>query len=231
MKITLQPQTKLFLILFVFIASIVNLPLAMEVILVVYLLGLYYISDAKRWFWRLLMIYGLQLFVYLVIMPGVNHLFFIYMLSFLADGTRRMMPSILIGVYTLMTTRSEEWVAWCKHWHLPKGLTVVIAVIGRFYPTIKVDYQMIRQSLKMRGILANRWSLLRHPIQAFERLLVPILINSYRVAQDLTIAALTTGLGLTTRQTSLVDVCMTTQDFLALGCSLLIVGTIIGVSI
>lgn len=59
-----------------------------------------------------------------------------------------------------------------------------------------------------------RGALLRHPVQSLEYILMPLLMNSNNVAQDLSAAALTKGIGLPGRHTCMTELRLTAWDFL-----------------
>ena len=88
------------------------------------------------------------------------------------------------------------------------------AVVVRFFPTVGEDYRHIRAAMALRGIAAGRGALLRHPVQSLEYILMPLLMNSNNVAQDLSAAALTKGIGLPGRHTCMTELRLTAWDFL-----------------
>lgn len=71
-----------------------------------------------------------------------------------------------------------------------------------------------RAAMALRGIAAGRGALLRHPVQSLEYILMPLLMNSNNVAQDLSAAALTKGIGLPGRHTCMTELRLTAWDFL-----------------
>ena len=50
--------------------------------------------------------------------------------------------------------------------------------------------------MALRGIAEGKAALLLHPAQSLEYILMPLLMNGNNVAQDLSVAALTKGIGL-----------------------------------
>ena len=60
----------------------------------------------------------------------------------------------------------------------------------------------------------GRGALLLHPMQSLEYVLMPLLMNSNNVAQDLSAAALTKGIGLPGRHTCMTELRLTVWDFL-----------------
>ena len=70
--------------------------------------------------------------------------------------------------------------------------------------------------MALRGIAAGGWGLLRHPAQSLEYILIPLLMNATTVAQDLSVAALTKGLGREGAHTSRTRIHMGAFDWLAM---------------
>lgn len=94
------------------------------------------------------------------------------------------------------------------------NLLSLVSVGVRFFPTVGEDYRHIRAAMALRGIAAGRGALLRHPVQSLEYILMPLLMNSNNVAQDLSAAALTKGIGLPGRHTCMTELRLTAWDFL-----------------
>ena len=101
-----------------------------------------------------------------------------------------------------------------RRMHLPESIIIPCAVVVRFFPTVGEDYRHIRAAMALRGIAAGRVALLRHPVQSLEYILMPLLMNSNNVAQDLSAAALTKGIGLPGRHTCMTELRLTAWDFL-----------------
>ena len=77
-------------------------------------------------------------------------------------------------------------------------------------------YRQIRNAMALRGIASGGWGLVRHPAQSLEYILIPLLMNATNVAQDLSVAALTKGLGREGEHTSRTLIRMTVVDWLVM---------------
>ena len=97
---------------------------------------------------------------------------------------------------------------------LPCSITCVVVI--RFFPTIAEDYRQIRNAMALRGISSGGWGIVRHPTQSLEYILIPLLMNATNVAQDLSVAALTKGLGREGEHTSHTKIRMTVIDWLVM---------------
>ncbi|AXY25093.1 ABC transporter permease [Suicoccus acidiformans] len=160
------------------------------------------------------LVYALQWFIMLWVIPRVESDFLLFSLTLFASGNRKMMPGLMAGFHFIATTSVGEMTSLLKRWRVPNGLVTMIAVMMRFFPTIYQDYQQIRDAMALRGIHRGFWGALRHPVRTFEYILVPMLMNASRVAQDITVSALTKGISLPGRHTSLISLKMGIQDWL-----------------
>lgn len=147
-------------------------------------------------------------------MPRAGESVLLNLLSLVSVGVRMMLPCIITGAYAFSTTTVGELTAALRRMHLPESIIIPCAVVVRFFPTVGEDYRHIRAAMALRGIDAGRGALLRHPVQSLEYILMPLLMNSNNVAQDLSAAALTKGIGLPGRHTCMTELRLTAWDFL-----------------
>ena len=80
--------------------------------------------------------------------------------------------------------------------HIPKGMSIATVVLLRFFPTIWHEFHAIRSALKFRGIGVSIWYYLAHPLRTFEYIMVPMLIRTTRIAEELSAAAIVRGVRL-----------------------------------
>lgn len=115
-------------------------------------------------------------------------------ISVIAIGFRLLLPCFVAGSFVLLTPVSDVMHG-LRKWHVPESVLLTGAIMIRFLPSVKRDYQDIRQTLKLRGIWVTKWELLKNPVRYFEYILVPLLMSAVRTAQDLTVASLTRAVG------------------------------------
>ena len=116
--------------------------------------------------------------------------------------------------YLTLCCEVDELTAALRRMHVPESVIIPCAVVVRFFPTVGEDYRQIRAAMALRGIAEGRGALLLHPMQSLEYVLMPLLMNSNNVAQDLSAAALTKGIGLPGRHTCMTELRLTVWDFL-----------------
>ena len=139
---------------------------------------------------------------------------FLNVVALFSVGIRMMLPCIITGAYAFSTTTAGELVCALRSMHVPESVIIPCAVVIRFFPTVGEDYRQIRAAMALRGIAEGKAALLLHPAQSLEYILMPLLMNGNNVAQDLSVAALTKGIGLPGRHTSMIELCPKAADIL-----------------
>ena len=117
-----------------------------------------------------------------------------------------MMPCFITGAYAFSTTRVSEFVCALRRMRMPESAAIPCMVVIRFFPTIGRDYRRTRDAMALRGLASGRLALLRYPAQSLEFVLVPLLMNTTIVSRDLSVAALTKGLGRFGRHTCITEI-------------------------
>lgn len=132
----------------------------------------------------------------------------------------RFVPSLVMGAYFIRTTQVDHLITALHNWHVPNVLTIPIAVVFRFIPTIKEEADSINHAMRIRNI--NGKMALKQPIKYIEYRLVPLMSSIIRIGDDLSAAALTRGLGGKPQRTSIYDIKMRSMDYAALVVTLII---------
>lgn len=111
-----------------------------------------------------------------------------------------LLPGVAIGLLIMQTTGISEYLNGLKRMHIPAGFALSTSVIFRFIPTIRSENDGIKQALRMRGLSGLK--ALRHPLNYFNYRLVPLLLSTFRIADELSMASLCRGLSTTRERTS-----------------------------
>jgi len=77
--------------------------------------------------------------------PGMLILFLCYMITQFA-------PTMITVWYCISTTKISEFMAAMNRMHAPQGLSISMAVMMRFFPTLAEEYRSINDAMRMRGI-------------------------------------------------------------------------------
>ena len=204
MTFRMDPRAKLYLLLLANLMLLFHVGTGAEAAATALCLLLFFLSGKARAGVRLSVLYFGLLAVDLFVVPRAGESVLLNLLSLVSVGVRMMLPCIITGAYAFSTTTVGELTAALRRMHLPESIIIPCAVVVRFFPTVGEDYRHIRAAMALRGIAAGRGALLRHPVQSLE----------YNVAQDLSAAALTKGIGLPGRHTCMTELRLTAWDFL-----------------
>lgn len=124
----------------------------------------------------------------------------------------RFMPGIAMGSYLVSTTTVSDFMEAMKRMHIPQSVSIALSVTFRFFPTLKEEYQAINKAMRVRGIRFGG----KKPFQMLEYRLIPMMISSLKISEELSAAALTRGLGSPKQRTNLCEIGFKIQDILAI---------------
>lgn len=219
----LDPRTKLYLLLLGNLLLFFHVSLTYEIILMCFFLFPFYFSPKKALGIRLTVTYFALVILDLFLVPIANGIILNW-IGLLASGVRMMYPCLVTGAYAFATTYISEFVCALRLMHVPEEVVIPCMVVIRFFPTIKEDYVQIKNAMAIRGVYGD-WL---HPMQKLEYIIIPLLMNSNNVSEDLTVAALTKGIGIKGKHTSLVHICMTRLDYAyIIACTLILIVEIV----
>lgn len=128
----------------------------------------------------------------------------------------RIIPTLMIGSYMVETTKIPVFMVALEKMKLHKGVVIALAVMLRYIPTIKGEMKKIKQSMVMRGLSFKFIELLKRPITTIEFLLIPLLMRSVNVSDDLSKSALTRGIERKEERTSIYNVKIVLMDWVIL---------------
>ncbi len=100
--------------------------------------------------------------------------------------------------------------------HLPKSFGISAIILLRFLPTITYELKAIRGALKFRGIGISLLNTIIHLPKNFYLTLIPLLIRTVRISDEITVAALTRGVELDNNIVSFTEVKWSVRDSVSL---------------
>lgn len=124
----------------------------------------------------------------------------------------RFMPSIMMGYFLVSTTTVSEFMAAMNRMHVTEKISIPISVMFRFFPTVGEEYTAIRDAMKMRGIRMGGGN----PAAMLEYRLVPMMMSTVKIGEELSSAALTRGLGAPVARTNVCRIGFRMADYLLL---------------
>lgn len=136
------------------------------------------------------------------------------MVSFLLFIVARSLSMVIMCLWMSAGLCVDDLITSLQNMHIPKGFTITVAVVFRYIPTIGREFRNINNTMKMRGIAFNAKNLFFQPGRTMEYALVPLIMRSIKVADDLSASAMTRGLDLQTKRTSYREVRLHLHDFL-----------------
>lgn len=119
-------------------------------------------------------------------------------------------PVMITVWYCISTTKISEFMAAMNRMHAPQGLSISLAVMMRFFPTLAEEYRSICDAMKMRGIAFGGGKITK----MITYRLIPLLFSSISIGDELSAAAITRGLGAPVRRTNVCEIGFHVYDFL-----------------
>lgn len=113
----------------------------------------------------------------------------------------RMLPGLMMGKYTLVSTDMSKLVCSLKKMKIPDQIVIPITVMARFFYTFREDYSQIKDAMYLHGLTTKR--LILNPLKLFEYRTVPLLMCLTRTADEVAISALTRGMEIGVKRSSI----------------------------
>ena len=122
----------------------------------------------------------------------------------------QFMPCFITAWYVVRTTKIGEFMSAMQKMHMPDGIIIALAVVMRFFPTIKEEYSSISDAMKMRGISLGGGN----AAKMIEYRMIPLLFSCVNIGDELSAAAITRGLGGNVKRTSVEKLKLRVADWL-----------------
>ena len=171
-----------------------------------------FLSDYKKIALIYILIYVIAKFLQISILPTATGILSVLLIAFSYTATR-MLPILVMGYYTISTTKVSEFIASMEKSNVPKDILIPISVIFRYIPSLYEEIRSITDAMKMRGF-GLTFKSLKSPLKLIEFYMVPILISAVKTADELSAASLTRGLSNPQKRTHLISVGFNKFDYL-----------------
>ena len=188
--LVLDPRTKIFLVLAMGASITILVPIYVEILSAALLAFLFVMNRQVKSAIKLMMVFlFLAGLTYLPQdIPGVTSI--VMPIGFIV---RRFMMPIVAGNYLISSTPVGLLMNALEKLKLPFSVVITIAVMFRFFPTLKEEYGHIKNAMKMRGIGLNAVNIISKPILTLEYMMVPLLSSASRIGDELAAAGHTKG--------------------------------------
>jgi energy-coupling factor transport system permease protein len=202
MHLKLDPRTKLYMI--VVVSAVVMMsattPFLWGVRITMTMLPILLLITEKHYAsaLRFALLYGTALFLSFRVLSESSTGFLSAFLVGYCGIIVQFMPAMITAWYVVRTTKIGEFVCAMQKMHIPDGITISLAVVMRFFPTIKEEYAAIRDAMKMRGIMLGGGN----AAGMIEYRMIPLLFSCVNIGDELSAAAVTRGLGGKVKRTS-----------------------------
>ena len=210
----LDPRTKLFM---VFIVSLIVMmsattPLLWAIRLSVTLIPIILLILEKKYSsaLRFLLAYSAALVLMFYFLSEKSEGLIASLLIGYCGIVVQFMPALISAWYVVRTTKIGEFMSCMQKMHVPDGIAVSLAVVMRFFPTIKEEYSSINDAMRMRGVMLGGGNVLR----MFEFRMIPLLFSCVNIGEELSAAAITRGLGGETKRSSIIELKLGLADYL-----------------
>lgn len=152
-------------------------------------------KEALKSFLVFALLYFLPNFEGIMALPG-----FLKMFVALLVVVKMFYLPFMAGKYLIQTSDVGDIITSMDTVHVPRVITIPVAVMFRFFPSFKEEHYHIKQAMKIRGIT---W---KNPLRYGEYVSVPLLILSSTIADDIAMAAETRGIGIEGEKTRFREV-------------------------
>ncbi len=214
MRLALDPRTKLYMILIVsaIVMMSATTPLLWGIRIIMTMIPILLLIAEKRYAsaLRFFALYAVALILTFYFLSADSTGVFKALLTGYCGIVVQFMPALITAWYVVRTTKIDEFMSAMQKMHVPDGITISLAVVMRFFPTIKEEYSAICDAMKMRGISLAGGNV----VHMVEYRMIPLLFSCVNIGDELSAAAITRGLGGEVRRTSVVKLRMGVLDYL-----------------
>ena len=211
----LDPRTKMILILMCVLCAMFapNLNFQLALVAFIALLG----AAGGKWKFALRgMIVYVWICVFTVwsmgVLTGTWRTMFV---AFLGLVHKVYACGMLAGI-VITTTKVGEFLSAMAKLRVPKKLTIPLAVMLRYLPTIREDWHYIKDAMRLRDVSPSLWGFLKSPAMTMNCIYVPLLTAASKAADELSIASVTRGIESSKPRTSLVNIRMWAADWIVI---------------
>ena len=156
-----------------------------------------------------LILYAVAYGLYIGILPRLSGVIG-YLLLACCGILTRFLPGIMTGSYLIRTTKVSEFNAAMERMHVSEKISIRLSVMFRFFPTIADEFSSINDAMRMRDIRFGG----KNVTKMIEYRLVPLLVCSAKIGEELNAAAITRGLGADRKRTNVCQIGFHAQDYI-----------------
>ena len=114
----------------------------------------------------------------------------------------------MLAGLVISTTKVGEFLSAMARLRISKKLTIPIAVMLRYLPTIREDWHFIKDAMRLRDVSPTLCGFLKATVMTVNCIYVPLLTVASKAADELSIASVTRGIENPKPRTCLVEIQM-----------------------
>ncbi len=182
--------------------------------------------------WTGLIVGGKKIVLQIALFAGLEALLFLLKdaehignLPLLIVYIRRLVIAVIMA-YPVANAPTGKMIASLDRLGVPRAATISLTVLFRFMPTVSMEYAAIRQAQRYREIGTSVKDVFLKLPQLFEYTIVPLLIRTTKIADELTASAEVRGMKLDGEYNPYYDVKMRSFDWFAFLLAMVITGGI-----
>ncbi|WP_020575397.1 energy-coupling factor transporter transmembrane component T family protein [Actinopolymorpha alba] len=165
------------------------------------------------------------------LVPGTDHLPFT--VGGLLTGCTlalRLLGMVALTTALTVSTPIDGIVQLMRKARLPYPLTFLVVTALRFVPTMHRRAEQVQDAQRARGARLERGGMLGR-VRAFVPVMVPLLAESLRMADNLAAAMLNRGYGASRKVASLYEIRMRARDWVAVAALTVVLGAVVALRI
>lgn len=210
--LVLDPRTKLFVMLTTVIFVIGGSGMIPNwLIISLGVFPIFLLCTVRKW--RKAVIYGVIFIIaqlYLQYVMNSVHAVWSYLLTMMCVLIVRIFPGLIMGAYLFSSTTVSEFIAAMGKMHISNKISIPMSVMFRFFPTVMEEFFSINSAMKMRDIRIGG----KNVGKMVEYRLVPLMVCSVNIGNELSAAALTRGLSADMKRTNICKIGFHIQDIM-----------------
>ncbi len=125
-------------------------------------------------------------------------------------------PCCMLAGVIIETTQISEFMAAMSKWNIPRAVVMPLAIMFRYFPTLKEDWEHIRDAMALRGISLSPVCFVKNPEVVIDALYLPVLVTASKTADELSASAIARGIENPSRRTSRLDIRIKKADVIIL---------------
>lgn len=211
LNFNLDPRTKIIILIILSFMVFNDSSLYISGILVLIPFICLFFTNHKKSALIYIAVYVFAKYIQIYILPTATGVMAIILITFSYTASR-MLPILMMGYYTITTTKVSEFISSMQKSNIPQDIIIPLSVVFRYIPSVFEEIKSITNAMKMRGFGLTTKSL-KNPLKLIEFYMIPILISAIKTADELSAASLTRGLSNPEPRTQLLEVKLTKLDY------------------